>query len=58
MFKNLVEELKDEKTFFTKPYNDDELSAGAALFIYDQLRKTKNDEFTSNNKNKIIAKEI
>ena len=58
MFKKLVEELKDDKTFFTKPNNDDELSAAGALFLADQLMKTKRNEITSNTKTKITSKEI
>ena len=57
-FENIVNELKDERTHFTSPHNDDELSAGAALFVSDQLMKTKKGEIITNTKNKIQSKEI
>ena len=58
MFGNIVNELKDERTHFTSPHNDDELSAGAALFVSDQLMKTKKGEIITNTKKKIQSKEI
>ncbi len=58
MFENIVNELKDERTHFTSPHNDDELSAGAALFVSDQLMKTKKGEIITNTKKKIQSKEI
>ena len=48
----------DEKTYFTSPHNDEELSAGAALFVSDQLMKTKKGEIITNTKTKIQSKEI
>ena len=58
MFENIVNELKDERTYFTQPHNDDELSAGAALFVSDQLMKTKKGEIITNTKKKVQSKEI
>ena len=58
MFENIVNELKDERTHFTSPHNDDELSAGAALFVSDQLMKTKKGEIITNTKKKVQSKEI
>ena len=58
MFEDLVKENTDEKTYFTSPHNDEELSAGAALFVSDQLMKTKKGEFITNTKTKIQSKEI
>ena len=58
MFEDLVKENTDEKTYFTSPHNDEELSAGAALFVSDQLMKTKKGEIITNTKTKIQSKEI
>ena len=58
MFEDLVKENTDEKTYFTQPHNDEELSAGAALFVSDQLMKTKKGEIITNTKTKIQSKEI
>ncbi len=58
MFDSLVKELSDDKTFFTQPHNDQELSAGGALFIADQLIKNKKGELVTNTNNKITAKEV
>ena len=58
MFEDLVKDNTDEKTYFTSPHNDEELSAGAALFVSDQLMKTKKGEFITNTKTKIQSKEI
>ena len=58
MFDGLVKELSDDKTFFTQPHNDQELSAGGALFIADQLMKNKKGELVTNTNNKITAKEV
>ena len=58
MFEDLVKENTDEKTYFTQPHNDEELSAGAALFVSDQLMKTKKGEIITNTKKKIQSKEI
>ena len=58
MFENIVNELKDERTYFTQPHNDEELSAGAALFVSDQLMKTKKGEIITNTKKKVQSKEI
>ena len=58
MFDGLVKELSDDKTFFTQPHNDEELSAGGALFIADQLVKNKKGELITNTNNKITAKEV
>ena len=58
MFDSLVKELSDDKTFFTQPHNDEELSAGSALFISDQLMKNKKGEIITNTKSKITAKEV
>jgi predicted NodU family carbamoyl transferase len=58
MFENIVDEFKDERTHFTPPCNDDELSAGAALFVSDQLMKTKKGEIITNTKKKVQSKEI
>ncbi len=57
-FENLVSELEDERTHFTKPHNDDELGIGAALFVSDQLMKTKKNEITTNTKKKVNFKEV
>ena len=58
MFEDLVKENTDEKTYFTQPHNDEELSAGAALFVSDQLMKTKKGEIITNTKTKIQSEEI
>ena len=58
MFEDLVKDNTDEKTYFTSPHNDEELSAGAALFVSDQLMKTKKREIITNTKTKIQSKEI
>jgi uncharacterized protein YbaA (DUF1428 family) len=58
MFDNIVTELQDEKTVFTSPHNDEELSAGAALFVSDQLMKTKKGEIITNTKNKTQSKGV
>ena len=58
MFEDLVKENTDEKTYFTSPHNDEELSAGAALFVSDQLMKTKKGEIITNTKTKIQSEEI
>ena len=58
MFEDLVKDNTDEKTYFTSPHNDEELSAGAALFVSDQLMKTKKGEIITNTKTKIQSKEI
>ena len=58
MFEDLVKDNSDEKTYFTSPHNDEELSAGAALFVSDQLMKTKKGEIITNTKTKIQSKEI
>ena len=58
IFEDLVKENTDEKTYFTSPHNDEELSAGAALFVSDQLMKTKKGEIITNTKTKIQSKEI
>ena len=58
MFDNIVSELQDEKTYFTQPHNDDELAAGAALFVSDQLMKTKKGEIITNTKKKVNSKEV
>ena len=58
MFEDLVKENTDEKTYFTQPHNDEELSAGAALFVSDQLMKTKKGEIITNTETKIQSKEI
>ena len=58
MFDNIVAELQDEKTYFTQPHNDDELAAGAALFVSDQLMKTKKGEIITNTKKKVNSKEV
>ena len=58
MFDNIVTELQDEKTVFTPPHNDEELSAGAALFVSDQLMKTKKGEIITNTKNKVQSKGV
>ena len=58
MFDNIVTELQDEKTVFTSPHNDEELSAGAALFVSDQLMKTKKGEVITNTKNKVQSKGV
>ena len=58
MIPNIVDEFKDERTHFTPPCNDDELSAGAALFVSDQLMKTKKGEIITNTKKKVQSKEI
>ena len=58
MFENIVNELKDERTYFTQPHNDEELAAGAALFVSDQLMKTKKGEIITNTKKKINSKEV
>ena len=58
MFENIVNELKDERTYFTHPHNDEELSAGAALFVSDQLMKTKKGEIITNTKKKVQSKEV
>ena len=58
MFTELIQKLNNERTYFTQPHNDEELSAGAALFISDQLMKTKKGEVISSTKPKIQSKEI
>ena len=58
MFDNIVTELQDEKTVFTSSHNDEELSAGAALFVSDQLMKTKKGEIITNTKNKVQSKGV
>lgn len=58
MFDNIVSELQDEKTYFTQPHNDDELASGAALFVSDQLMKTKKGEIITNTKKKVNSKEM
>ena len=58
MFTELIKKLNNERTYFTQPHNDEELSAGAALFISDQLMKTKKGEVISSTKPKIQSKEI
>ena len=58
MFDNIVSELQDEKTYFTQSHNDDELAAGAALFVSDQLMKTKKGEIITNTKKKVNSKEM
>ena len=55
---NDIQKLNNERTYFTQPHNDEELSAGAALFISDQLMKTKKGEVISSTKPKIQSKEI
>ncbi len=45
--------VKGENVFSTPSHNDEELSAGAALFISDQLTKNKKKEIVTNEKRKI-----
>ena len=44
--------VKGENVFSTPSHNDEELSAGAALFISDQLTKNKKKEVVTNEKRK------
>ena len=44
--------VKGENVFSTPSHNDEELSAGAALFIADQLTKNKKKEVVTNEKRK------
>ena len=44
--------VKGENVFSTPSHNDEELSAGAALFISDQLTKNKKKEIVTNEKRK------
>ena len=45
--------VKGDNVFSTPSHNDEELSAGAALFIADQLTKNKKKEVVTNEKRKI-----
>ena len=45
--------VKGENVFSTPSHNDEELSAGAALFIADQLTKNKKKEIVTNEKRKV-----
>jgi len=53
MNKGAMKHVKGENVFTTPSHNDEELSAGAALFVADQLTKNKKKEIVTNEKGKV-----
>ena len=53
MNEGALKHVKGENVFSTPSHNDEELSAGAALFISDQLTKNKKKEIVTNEKRKV-----
>ena len=53
MNEGAMKHVKGENVFTTPSHNDEELSAGAALFVADQLTKNKKKEIVTNEKGKI-----
>ena len=53
MNEGAMKHVKGENVFSTPSHNDEELSAGAALFIADQLTKNKKKEIVTNEKRKV-----
>ena len=53
MNEGAMKHVKGENVFTTPSHNDEELSAGAALFVADQLTKNKKKEIVTNEKRKI-----
>ena len=53
MNEGAMKHVKGENVFTTPSHNDEELSAGAALFVADQLTKNKKKEIVTNEKGKV-----